>query len=500
MPDKKTKPLSPQTLARFNDFIGEQIGLNFSKNRWPELEHGIGKASKEFGFHDPEEGIHWLMSSSLSKKQIEILSTHLTIGETYFFREQETLDLLNTQVLPQLLQAAHGQPRPLRIWSAACSTGEEAYSIAILLDQKKKQLKGWDITLLATDINIKALEKAEAGIYSEWALRSTPGWIKHRYFTKNGKKSYEIKPHLKPMVQFRYLNLADGLYPSLLNNTNAMDIVFCRNVLMYFLPRKIKAVVNGFYRSLVPEGWLIVSPTDSFHFLELECFARSPLNPCLFNKCEKKAKTRTPTVEPLDLSYLPYREVPPVPVEERAEVNSGIEKYSDALRLYRQGNYPGTIDCLEDFLRGRNGIPTDQAREIQGDAYALIARSYANLGKLSEAVQWCRKAVESDKLNPAYHYLQVTIFQEQGDEEAALQSLKRCLYIDPDFLLAHFTLGNILSRRGDREEARKPLQIAISLLEPFGDEDVVSLEEGLTAGRLREILQTLLEIREGVVP
>ena len=119
--------------------------------------------------------------------------------------------MLDTHVLPQLIREARGKPRSLRIWSMACSTGEEAYSIAISLDQKKEQLKDWDITLLATDINIKSLEKAQTGVYSQWSFRNTPEWLKHHYFTQKEKKSYEIKPHIKQVVTFDYLNLVDDV-------------------------------------------------------------------------------------------------------------------------------------------------------------------------------------------------------------------------------------------------------------------------------------------------
>jgi chemotaxis protein methyltransferase CheR len=126
-----------------------------------------------------------------------------------------------------------------------------------------------------------------------------------------------------------------------------------------------------------------------------------------------------------------------------------------------------------------------------------LARAYANLGKLDNAVQWCRKAITTDKLNPGYHYLLVTISQEQGNQAAAVQSLKKCLYIDPNFILAHFTLGNILGRQKDFKGSHRHLSIALSLLESHGDEDIVFLEEGLTAGRLREIIKTTLEMRKG---
>ncbi len=190
------KPISPQSLARLNDFLEQHLGLNFNESRWPELERGIRLAAAEFEFPDPEACIRWLTDSptKLSKKQIEILSTHLTIGETYFFREPETFDVLGNHILPQLSRTSAGKPRSLRIWSAACSTGEEAYSIAILLDQKKELVKDWNISILATDINLKSLEKARNGTYTEWSFREIPGRIKPDYFIPHPNNTYPPGP------------------------------------------------------------------------------------------------------------------------------------------------------------------------------------------------------------------------------------------------------------------------------------------------------------------
>ena len=216
---------------------------------------------------DTESGILQLLSSSLTRRQIEILARHLTVGETYFFREQRGLDVLEGRIFPELMRMCKRGNRKLRIWSAGCCTGEEPYTIAMLLDRLFQNDGEWNVTILATDINPAFLDKAAEGLYSEWAFRATPDWVKERYFKQKKNGLFEILPHIRKRVTFSYLNLAEDVYPSVANNRSAMDIIFCQNVLMYFSPEGVRRIGHNFHRSLVSNGWLVVSPAEmSDHF------------------------------------------------------------------------------------------------------------------------------------------------------------------------------------------------------------------------------------------
>ena len=204
-----------------------------------------------------------MLSLPLPRNQLEILASNLTIGETYFYRENKAFEALEEHILPELLRSSRGKERRLRIWSAGCCTGEEPYSLAISLSKVIADLKDWNITILATDINPRFLKKASRATYSEWSFRDAPRWLKERYLTRVKDGHYEIVSHIKKMVTFSHLNLAEDVYPSLLNNTNAMDIIFCRNVLMYFTPEQTKKVIQNLYNSLVDGGWLIVSSIET---------------------------------------------------------------------------------------------------------------------------------------------------------------------------------------------------------------------------------------------
>ena len=229
--------ISKSSLFRISEFISANMGLDFPKDRWPDLERGIKSVSRDFNYKNPESCIQWILSSPLTKSLIEIIASHLTIGETYFFRNQNIFNALEKQILPELIHSRRKTGRHLRFWSAACASGEEPYSLAILLSKMIPDLKDWNITILATDINPLFLKKASKGVYTKWSFRSTPAWAMCGYFKKIQEGHYQINPRLKKMVRFSYLNLMDDCYPSMTNNTNAMDVIFCRNVLMY-LDRK----------------------------------------------------------------------------------------------------------------------------------------------------------------------------------------------------------------------------------------------------------------------
>ncbi|MBI4458741.1 MAG: protein-glutamate O-methyltransferase CheR, partial [Acidobacteria bacterium] len=243
--------MTESVLPLLSDFVAGQMGLHFPPERWRDLERGIGSAAREFGFSDADSFAQWLLTSPLTRNRVEVLASHLTVGETYFFRDRRAFELLEDQILPELIRSRRGTEQRLRIWSAGCATGEEPYSIAILLHKLIADLERWNITLLATDINPRFLHKARSGEYGEWSFRDAPHWLRERYFKKTEGDRFRIAPFIQKLVLFSHLNLAEDAYPSLSNDTNAIDVIFCRNVLMYFTPERQKRVAENFHRTLV---------------------------------------------------------------------------------------------------------------------------------------------------------------------------------------------------------------------------------------------------------
>ena len=491
-----TVKASRELLSKLSDYVAERMGLHFPKERLDDLERGLERAAPDFGFKDAKACARWLLQSALTKKQIETLAGRLTVGETYFFRDKKSFDLLEDEVLPELIRKRRGTEKYLRIWSAGCATGEEPYSIAMLLLRLIPDIAEWNITILATDINNSFLEKARNGLYGEWSFREVPSWVKERFFKKAGKGHFELLPAVRRTVTFFYHNLAEDAYPSLANNTNAMDLILCRNVLMYFNDKNQHEVVRKFHRCLVSGGWLMVGPAEisavqSSPFLKEHSSGstlyRKDAEICLFAGDNEPplplsaSETSVSVSPPLramdevagDLAAPPFV-VPPASKKEE-------HTYAEALKLYEQGCYSDAEDKISALLAGDDN---------NGPALALLSRVHANQGRLTNAFDLCERAISADRLNPAYQYLLATILLEMGREEESKTCLNRTLYLDQDFALAHFALGNLFRRKGKKRESERHFKNALSVLRTYRPDNIVPQSEGITAERMIEIINT----------
>ena len=491
-------------MSQLSEFVAARTALHFPRERWGDLERKAGSAAKEFGFADVDAFIRWLISSPMSREQMEILASHLTIAETYFWREPQVFEALGERILPELIRSREKGDRRLRIWSAGCATGEEPYSIAIALRRALPALEKWHITILATDINPRILRRAAAGVYRQWSFRNTPPWLIEAYFHGKKDKVFEILPEIRKMVTFAYLNLAEDIYPSPLNNTNAMDIIFCRNVLMYFEPERARQVGAGLYRSLVDGGWLVVASSE----LNQQMF--SSFQPIHFPGAivYRKEGVKAGPLADGRLTQAafpePMRQTPFVSAAEFSAATPTLaaltsfensEKIPAApIRQPERNEDTEVLDLMEEPSVA--GVAAEFPKEEAPEATTMGVRALANQGQLAEALALCAKALTADKLRPDLYYLRAMILQELNRFEEAAISLKRALYLDPNFLLTHFALGNLALRRGKIRAAKKYFENTLALLNSCGQDDILPESEGLTAGRFKEIIQITMQIGE----
>ena len=436
-----TTTLDDQLLLAVSQSVEAQLGLHYPRERWSDLERGLCGAATELGIESVEDYARELVIGKLSRAQVDSLAAHLTIGETYFFRDPAVFD-----ALPGLVQEARPGAKRLRIWSAGCCTGEEPYSIAIALRRAIPDLDQWQITILATDINPRFLSKAVAGVYGQWSFRGVPEATRSAYFRRTPENRFEILPAIRKMVTFACLNLVEDVYPSLANSTNALDLIVCRNVLMYFSREKLRKVVAGFHRSLAAGGRLIVSATEASGEFFPEFAPGEIPGVALYRKAAP------PVVAPPPVPV-------PVPLPEPVQLPAKAEPELAA-------------------------APRDHAAD---------ARRLANEGNLAEALAACDRALEADRLVAAHHYLRGVILQEQNAPDEAVAALKRALYLDSDFVLAHFALGHLLLRQDRKSDAARSFANARSLLRSRAPGDVLPESGGITAGRLLAILTSTEE-------
>ncbi len=504
-------------LSQLADVIVARLGLHFPPARWNDLRRGIDAATRELGYSDGALLLKQVTSPEISRREVDVLAGCLTVGETYFYREPQVLDALSRQILPDLIQTrTKSGSRRLRIWSAGCCTGEEPYTIAMILDRLISDQRHWDITILATDINPRFIEKARSGIYRRWSFRSCPSWITDTYCQPTRDGGLSIRRRIRDRVEFAYLNLVQDPYPSLSNNTNACDIILCRNVMMYFDADVTARVKRGFYRSLVEGGWFMPSVTeipaqsaepfvpqkmDGITFLRKNSDAlrtlatKQAVSTTLYAFPPRVAATRQRmlAVRPVPRKVSPARFAPTalaIRPNPKARASALAEVYAAATALYDDGRYDAVIPVLTPLLTGvGNPVSEDSC---YAEAMAMLARAHANLGQLEEAREWATCAVAERKTDASLRYLLAGVLLESGSMREAGNMLRGALFLDQEFVLAHFALGNLAQHQGHLRQRNKSYSTALDLLKQMDAVDEVPESDGLTAGRLREIIQTIM--------
>lgn len=337
------------------------------------------------------------------------LIDELTIAETYFFRDTGQMELLRHELLPRLLREAEG--RPLRLWSAGCSTGEEAYSLAILLDELQPN-NGAQIA--GTDVNQAVLLAARAGLYRERSLRSTPPLIRQNYFIQR-KDSWELLPRIRDRVGFWPENLAR---PSI-NPRTGLDLIVCRNVLIYFERSLIASVLERFMRCLRPGGFLLTGHG------ELQGLENLPLDICSFENSlvyQRPQRVLPTLVSPGSKSISSRQALKPA-VEQRAPVDLGA--------LVQQ--------CMreEDYARGRSA---------------------------------CQLAARSKPLEVMPRFWEARLARAQGRWSEARDLLSKALYLNPDHGPSLLEMALVHAHEGDLRKARKLRQAGLEWA-PRGHQD-----------------------------
>jgi chemotaxis protein methyltransferase CheR len=503
-----TKRISDALLLQFGEVVARYLGLHFPKERWLDLQRGVWGAAQECGCQlDLDRYVQGLLSPALTQGQLEVLASCLTVGETYFFREKRSLEILERDIVPELVRERASVGRAIRIWSAGCSTGEEPYSIAIVLSKLMAGLKKWDIEILATDLNAKSLAKASQGIYGEWSFRGVPPRVRSTYFEEVEEGRWAISPAVKKMVTFAQLNLMDDIYPPVSNRPNGLDVILCRNVLMYLTPEAMRKVIRQLHRFLASDGWLIVSPTETSQELFSEFTSVSFGDVTFYRKSAARlpmtlappvcaeGRSGVPLPERIVETLEPTRTSPwQTSQKEDSHREPGPQNtavvaasYGQALALYEQGLY----EEVEEVIRA---LPSDDGNHAS--AVLLLARAYANRGKLASALVLCDRAIAADKMAARAYYLRATILQEQGCLPEALLAFKQTVYAEPEFMLGHFALGSLALKQRRLKESEKHFANVLLLLARYQPEDIVPESEGLPAGRLREMI--VLSAGQGV--
>jgi chemotaxis protein methyltransferase CheR len=488
-----TQDAGRNLLLEFSRRLAEQTGLYFPNERNGDLERGISRAAQQSGFADTESYLRGLLAEPLTLDRISVLARHLTVGETYFFRDKTCFDFLEEVVLPELIRSRQ-ETRVIRIWSAGCSSGEEPYSIAMLLDRLLPDIDEWTIQILATDLNPSMLTRAGDGIYDEWSFRDVPDPIRINNFSENGQKKWKINGRAKRLVTFSYHNLAADPFPPVVNGTNAMDLILCRNVLMYLSRKSTKKIVSQFSHALTEGGWLVLGPVETPLAADTGLTPVQYQRQTFFRKGREAVLQQTPWIRVTATGMTTLQH----PLHQIAEIPGTVATLPIPGEIAGRTLSPApSREAGPSYLIGKGlceestaVVPARIRKDPGPDCdIALLARTYANTGDFDRALFWCEQGIASDRLNPTLHYLHATIQEEHGNLQAGLEALRRTLYLDPDFILAHIALGSSSRKCGHEREATRYFANAHRLLKKLRIDDPVPESGGLTAGHLQEILK-----------
>lgn len=443
---KKVDPeLSREDFALFKELILNKSGLHFDENKRDSLRISLLARTTALGLGSFREYYEYLLTRDGEFKELLNL---ITVNETHFFRDKNQFQALQQKILPELL----GKKSRVKIWSAGCSTGEEPYSIAMVLREFKKG----DAYILATDVSQQALDKARDAIYGERSLREVGDYYKNKYFQRVGRK-YKLSEEIRKMVDFRYFNLISDRYPPF--GQTDWDIIFCRNVTIYFKLESTKRVVEKFYNLLVDGGYLFLGYSETLHGIS-DRFQLVQVGEAFLYKKEKEPPPRPKR-----------RQLPKTPKEKPKRSLNPEETLRKAWEDIREEKFDQAVQKLHDLKQEGHDSPE-----------VLLALTWASmaLGKEEEALTTIREILRRDPLCQDAYFLRGVIFSDRGEIHQAIDEFKKTLYIKRDHILARVYLGDLYRRQGRDAEAIREYRNALNFLLKASQEDLGPYAGGFT--------------------
>ncbi len=451
-----------ESVTALIELVIQRSGMVTLRERRPEVLEAARELAVEAECADLDDYLHKL-STAEGRSALDELIERMTIGETYFLRHPEVFGALEAEIFPSWLKAGDS----IRVWSAACSIGCEPYSLVVAWKEflAAQQVKGPELSILGTDINTQFLEQARAAIYSPWSFRNlSAAWTGKFCDSRQGK--FQLKEPYREGVEFRRFNLLDP--PSSIGlSDGSLDLIFCRNVMIYFDAPTIARLAQTFHRLLKPGGWLIPGASEcnvelfapfravnfagAVFYKKEDNFMASP-SPLRATTSWLSSPSSNPASLPAPLPWEPLV-FPPLPKSVRSTpIHTTVVKpdagRTDVVASILAGNYEDALKKLSNFL-------------------------------------------QLQKMNPDWHFL-LGLVQEATDADAAAEaSYRKCLYLSRDHLEAQVNLALLLMRLGRLDAANRAKRMALRSLENSEMSDELLTTNGpVSVERVRHLLNT----------
>jgi len=468
--------MNPGLARRFENLLHQWAGQWFPGSRQGELMRALQRSSERAGFGSNLEGFITELEIRPDERLRDLVIHEILVNETYFFRDVGLWEGLEQEILPEILER-QAKSRNLRIWSAGCSTGEEPYSLAMLLHALVPRIEDWTLHLLATDLSEKALERARMAVYGKRALRELDRKRWGSWFEASGS-TVRLTDSIRQMVHFKRQNLSHEDFPDPL--TNRMDLILCRNVLIYLDRHLVERVITRFGECLRPQGWLVLAPTEV------------PLDPPEGLRLTRLANgtvllRRLPSGAPAAPS-LPTRRITrahatrPLPLPLPAQVQVPV--------------LPAPAPRIDPLPPPPPPPPVPAPTDLLAQA-----RLAADRGDLVSALARATECVEAAPVS-ASGWLVLALVQEEMELlQDALDSLRRALYLDSGLAAGHLQMARVQARRGEAGLMRS-LANFHKTIEGLPADTPLPEGAGMTVGEARHLADMLERTwtRTGALP
>jgi chemotaxis protein methyltransferase CheR len=479
-----TPVIDSADIESFRAIVVRRLGLKFDDGNPARLVDVLRQRMEATDSPRFESYVNHLTTSP--RPELAILAERLTVTETFFFRNADNLRAFSEVVLPGRVRARPDDKR-LRILSAGCASGEEPYSLAILVREALPDLAAWDVKITGIDINPAMLAKARQARYTSWSLRATSQESQRRYFRRQGD-DFVLDPAIQKMVTFEERNLVDQ--DPLFWQSLACDVVFCRNVLMYFAPDQAEQVVQRIAQALLPGGFLFLGHTDTLRLANefVLCQSRDTFY--------YRRGGREPDSHAVGESTGSWVDVIARASERIGTLADGAAPPAVArswdlgpvVEAVKEERFSDALDLITALPPGADDDP---------DALLLRAVLLTNNGKLVESEAVCKRLLALDGLNAGAHYVMALCREHASDATGAIQHDQAAIHLDASFAMPHLHLGIMAKRAGDVVTARRDLGQALILLARENDSRVLLFGGGFSRETLLQLSRTELRAAGG---
>lgn len=475
------EPLGNSEYRLFYEYLLTFSGLHFERRNLKILERGLHSRMTALRIGSYLDYYDYLIQHRESRQELQKLLQYLTVGETYFFRYRAHFEALRRFLVSDV---APDRKRPLRLWSAGCSTGEEPYSMAMTIMEALPDWRERDIRIYATDINNRALRRARDGVYGAWALRATDKNHLDRYFDRVGK-SYLLRNEVKELVEFSHLNLQTDAFPVPGGTFHDLDVIFCRNVMIYFTVATTREIVEKFADSLVPDGFLFLGHAETLAYISTRFERHTQDGGFYYRRKSPDVTGVRPEPKPASVpkaSLLPpqppARPVLQPPVRPLARPVAAEEPRPDLNDIYRRATALFDAERFGEASQLLNEILRHQA-DHEG---ALVLHGFilANNGHFDEALKLCAQLQDVNDLLPEGYFLKGLILDMLDRVPEAVEEYRKAILLRMEFVMPHYHLGRLHIRQGKIRAGERELRNCLKILEKGGVESVVPHSGGLT--------------------